>query len=86
MKCPVCGGAELQHESRDIAYEYKGQKTIFHAVKGQFCDACDEIIFSNGEGDEYFAAIIPFPEGSPCYSSNLINRVLRTTRHNCLIE
>jgi HTH-type transcriptional regulator/antitoxin MqsA len=60
MKCPVCGGAELLHESRDIAYEYKGQKTIFHAVKGQFCDACGEIIFGNGEGDEYFADMLAF--------------------------
>ena len=81
MKCPVCGGAELQHESRDIAYEYKGQKTIFHAVKGQFCDACDEIIFSNGEGDEYFAAILAFnrkvnaEEVDPTFIANVRKRL-----------
>lgn len=60
MKCPVCGNAELAHEVRDIPYEYKGKKTVFHAVKGQFCDKCGEIIFGNGEGDEYFAGILEF--------------------------
>ena len=60
MKCPVCGNAELVHEVRDIPYEYKGKKTVFHAVKGQFCDKCGEIIFGNGEGDEYFAGILEF--------------------------
>ncbi|MFA1644784.1 MAG: type II toxin-antitoxin system MqsA family antitoxin [Enterobacteriaceae bacterium] len=60
MKCPVCGGAELAHEVRDIPYEYKGEKTVFHAVKGQFCDACGEIVFGAGEGDEYFAGVLEF--------------------------
>ncbi|MDA3132236.1 type II TA system antitoxin MqsA family protein [Atlantibacter subterraneus] len=60
MKCPVCGGAELLHESRDMQYEYKGRKTVFHAVKGQFCDRCGEVIFGDGEGDEYFAGMVEF--------------------------
>lgn len=60
MKCPLCGGAELKHESRDIPYEYKGHKTVFHAVKGQYCDACGEIIFGQGEGEEYIAGMVAF--------------------------
>ncbi|HBC0018030.1 TPA: type II toxin-antitoxin system MqsA family antitoxin [Enterobacter hormaechei subsp. xiangfangensis] len=60
MKCPVCGSDHLAHEVRDIPYEYKGFKTVFHAVKGQFCDECGEIVFGNGEGDEYFAGILEF--------------------------
>jgi hypothetical protein len=25
MKCPVCGTAELVHDTRDVPYTYKGQ-------------------------------------------------------------
>lgn len=60
MKCPLCGGAELKHEKRDIPYEYKGNKTVFHDVKGQYCDNCGEIIFDKGEGEEYMAGMVEF--------------------------
>lgn len=60
MKCPLCGGAELKHESRNITYEYKGNKTVFHDVKGQFCDACGEVIFGKGEGEEYMTGMVEF--------------------------
>jgi HTH-type transcriptional regulator/antitoxin MqsA len=42
MKCPICGKAELVHESRDLPYTYKGKITTFHAIEGDFCPACDE--------------------------------------------
>ena len=60
MKCPLCGGAELKHECRNIPYEYKGNKTTFYGVKGQYCDACGEIIFGKGEGDAYMAGMVEF--------------------------
>jgi len=25
MKCPVCGAAELIHDTRDLPYTYKGE-------------------------------------------------------------
>lgn len=28
MKCPVCGAAELIHDTRDLPYTYKGETTV----------------------------------------------------------
>ena len=44
MKCPVCGAAELIHDTRDLPYTYKGETTVIPAVKADFCPACDESI------------------------------------------
>ena len=44
MKCPVCGAAELIHDTRDLPYTYKGETTTIPAVTADFCPACDESI------------------------------------------
>jgi HTH-type transcriptional regulator / antitoxin MqsA len=44
MKCPVCGAAELIHDTRDLPYTYKGEATAILAVTGEFCPACDESV------------------------------------------
>jgi HTH-type transcriptional regulator/antitoxin MqsA len=44
MKCPVCGAAELIHDTRDLPYTYKGETTAIAAVTGDFCPACSESI------------------------------------------
>ena len=44
MKCPVCGAAELIHDTRDIPYTYKGEATLIVAVTADFCPACNESI------------------------------------------
>jgi HTH-type transcriptional regulator/antitoxin MqsA len=44
MKCPVCGAAELMHDTRDLPYTYKGETTTIPAVTADFCPACDESI------------------------------------------
>lgn len=44
MKCPVCGGAELIHDTRDLPYTYKGETTVIEKVTGDFCPACNESI------------------------------------------
>ncbi len=44
MKCPVCGAAELIHDTRDLPYTYKGETPTVHAVTADFCPACDESI------------------------------------------
>lgn len=53
MKCPVCGGAELKHETRDVVRDYKDQRTTIYGLTGDFCDACGEIILDADEGDKY---------------------------------
>ncbi len=51
MKCPVCGAAELIHDTRDQSYTYKGETTIIPAVTGDFCPACAESILDATESD-----------------------------------
>lgn len=51
MKCPVCGAAELIHDTRDLPYTYKGETTVIAAVTGDFCPACDESITDMAESD-----------------------------------
>jgi HTH-type transcriptional regulator/antitoxin MqsA len=53
MKCPVCGEAQLIHDTRDVPYIYKGESTIIPAVTGDYCPACDEIILNREHGDRY---------------------------------
>jgi HTH-type transcriptional regulator/antitoxin MqsA len=51
MKCPVCGAAELVHDTRDLPYTYKGETTLIPAVTGDFCPACAESILDAAESD-----------------------------------
>ena len=49
MKCPVCGAAELIHDTRDLPYTYKGEITVLPAITADFCPACDESITDMNE-------------------------------------
>jgi HTH-type transcriptional regulator/antitoxin MqsA len=51
MKCPVCGAAELIHDTREIPYTYKGESTVIAAVTGDFCPACGESILDAAESN-----------------------------------
>lgn len=51
MKCPVCGAAELIHDTRDLPYTYKGESTVIAAVTGDFCPACAESILDAAESE-----------------------------------
>ncbi len=51
MKCPVCGSAELVHDTRDIPHIYKGETTVIPAVTGDFCSSCGEVILDKEHGD-----------------------------------
>ncbi|WP_342322989.1 type II TA system antitoxin MqsA family protein [Kosakonia sp. BYX6] len=60
MKCPICGGAELKHETRDVKYGYKGHITMITKVTGDYCDACGEIIFDRLNGELYSKQVAAF--------------------------
>lgn len=49
MKCPVCGAAELIHDTRDLPYTYKGETTVIPMVTADFCPACGESITDMAE-------------------------------------
>lgn len=51
MKCPVCGAAELIHDTREVPYTYKGETTVIAAVTGDFCPACAESILDAAESN-----------------------------------
>jgi HTH-type transcriptional regulator/antitoxin MqsA len=60
MKCPVCGAAELIHDTRDLPYTYKGETTTIAAVTGDFCTACGEVILDREHGDRYSDLMLQF--------------------------
>lgn len=60
MKCPVCGAADLVHDTRDVNYTYKGEATVIPAVTGDFCPACAEVILDMAESERYSALIKEF--------------------------
>lgn len=60
MKCPVCGAAELIHDTRDQPYTYKGESTVIPDITGDFCPACAEVILDRQQGDRYSAAMGAF--------------------------
>lgn len=51
MKCPVCGAAELIHDTRDLSYVYKEETTVIAAVTGDFCPAYAECVLDAVESD-----------------------------------
>ncbi len=51
MKCPVCGAAELVHDTRDVPFTYKGETTVIAAVTGHFCPACAESVLDAAESN-----------------------------------
>ena len=60
MKCPVCGAAELIHDTRDLPYTYKGETTVIASVTGDFCPACAESVLDADESDRVMQAMREF--------------------------
>lgn len=60
MKCPVCGAAELIHDTRDLPYTYKGESTVIPSVTADFCPACDESITGMVETDRVMREMLEF--------------------------
>lgn len=40
MKCPECGGAELERGKRDLRYTYGAATTLIENVAGEWCPVC----------------------------------------------
>ena len=60
MKCPMCAGAELVHDTRDIPYTYKGESTVIPEVSGDFCPACGEAVLEKRESVRISALMLGF--------------------------
>ncbi|MGH8789563.1 MAG: type II toxin-antitoxin system MqsA family antitoxin [Telluria sp.] len=59
MRCPVCGGAELVYEVRDVPYTYRGETTVIRGVKGDWCPKCGEGLMPRGD-DSLGEAMLAF--------------------------
>ena len=51
MKCPVCGAAELIHDTRNMPYIYKGEATTIPSVTGDFCPSSELVNDDGTPGD-----------------------------------
>ncbi len=60
MKCPICGGAKLLKDTRDVPYTYKGEETILPQVNGQFCRACGESVLDANESERISGLMLDF--------------------------
>lgn len=60
MRCPICGGAELVRDTRDIPYTYKGESTAIPSVTGDFCPACGEAVFEKSESSRISVSMLEF--------------------------
>ena len=59
MKCPICGAAELIHDTRDIPFTYKGETTILKTT-GEFCPACGESIHDMEDSERVMSEMRAF--------------------------
>ena len=59
MRCPICGAAELIHDTRDIPYIYKGETTVLKTT-GDFCPACGESIHDREDSERAMREMLAF--------------------------
>ncbi|MFM0197799.1 type II toxin-antitoxin system MqsA family antitoxin [Paraburkholderia strydomiana] len=62
MKCPVCGAADLVHDTRDVPFAYKGQETVIPSITADFCPACGELVTDAGASDRVMKAMRAFKQ------------------------
>lgn len=75
--CPSCGASEMVCESRDIPFDYKGERHIVPHVRGWYCTSCGEALFADGEGTRYAADIDSFVKESDSRQSEELRRIRR---------
>ncbi|MGI9276551.1 MAG: type II toxin-antitoxin system MqsA family antitoxin [Endozoicomonas sp.] len=60
MKCPICSGADLVHDTRDLPHTYKGESTSIPEVAGDYCPACGEVVLGTRESERVSVAMLAF--------------------------
>lgn len=60
MRCPICPAVELERDTRDLPYTYKGETTTIPAVVGGYCPACGESVLDAAESARVSAAMLAF--------------------------
>lgn len=77
MKCPICGAAELIHDTRDVPYTYKGRTTLIPNVTADFCPACEESLTDMKETGRFMRAMATFDKevNASLIDPGLISRI-----------
>ena len=44
MKCPICGAGELNRNTKDEEYTYKGETLTIPNITADYCNTCGESI------------------------------------------
>lgn len=60
MRCPLCPAVELERDTRDLPYTYKGETTTISAVVGDYCPACGESVLDASESARVSTAMLAF--------------------------
>jgi HTH-type transcriptional regulator / antitoxin MqsA len=60
MRCPICPAIELERDTRDLPYTYKGETTTIPAVSGDYCPACGESVLDASESARVSTAMLAF--------------------------
>lgn len=60
MKCPQCGGAEMEQDVKDIPYSWRGKKTLLQQIRALHCPKCGETVMDKAESAEYMAKVVEF--------------------------
>ena len=56
--CPCCGVVALVRDSRDYSKTLDDGRTVFvRSLRGDYCDACGEVILDADEGQRYMTAL-----------------------------
>lgn len=80
MKCPICGTAELVHDTRDLTYTYKGETTTLPNVTGEFCPACNESVLDMEESRRVMDLMLALNQ--PNKLADLLSGVTDENKHS----
>ncbi|OOH90903.1 antitoxin [Pasteurellaceae bacterium 15-036681] len=62
MLCPTCFQTELQSDTRNVPYTYKGQKTELTNIQGDFCNHCGEMVLDEQQSQKLLNAMKTFEQ------------------------
>lgn len=62
MHCPFCGAADLEHDTRDLPYTWRGRTTTLPAIEGDWCAACGEGLIDVTNTDRFLALAHAFQQ------------------------
>ena len=80
--CITCGAHDMEHDTRNESFEYKGQSLLIPSVSGWFCRHCGEAYLDDAAA--YSKAISAFAKQVDLQEAKTLARVrrkLKLTQH-----